>query len=65
MLRKMPIHKKTTSQELEAIWLLQNRCLLKPEHLFVEGNMLKLIYKPFSGTLLKRQTRKKRLPDEE
>jgi hypothetical protein len=65
MVRRLPNNKKSTCQEIEAIWLLQNRCLLKPDHIFIDGNTLKLIYKPFSGTLLKRAIRKKRLPDED
>lgn len=45
--------------------MLSSRCVMKPENAYVDGGFVKLLYRPFNGTLLKRHLKKKRLPQED
>lgn len=53
---------KSTNEELEIIRNMANRCVMKPDHMYRDGSHLRLVYKSFSGCILKRFLKKKKLP---
>ena len=65
MVRKLRSSRPSTGTEIEFIRLINNRRVMKPDSVYVDGGFVKLLYKPFNGILLKRHMKKKKLPQED